>query len=379
MSDPKVTSDELQQLLDENPSLTNYGLAKVLREQFGMSHRAGMRRVAKARNAAGVPAPEGHIVRRVTALHGPDGEVKQQWVRSEPEQDAFFKAAPEFVRSLLTNVRPAKLKKVARGLSVQRQCNYNLGDPHIGMLAWHEETGEDFDLQIAERDLTAAVAEAVDCAPPTREARINNFGDYFHVDNNRFMTERGGNVLDADSRYLKILSVGIRTMRTLVDTALTKHHTVRVRNVQGNHDPHSAWTLTLTLQALYENQPRVIIEASPQPFWSYRFGKNLVGLTHGHELKKPEAMASHLPVHDPVGWGESQYRFVWHGHIHHKRLQEHAGVQVESFRTLAGSDYWHTAQGYRAGRELQCVILDKEFGEVSRNTVSLNLARSRAA
>jgi hypothetical protein len=43
----------------------------------------------------------------------------------------------------------------------------------------------------------------------------------------------------------------------------------------------------------------------------------------------------------------------------------------ESFRTLAAKDAWHSGQGYRSGRDMKCIILHKEFGEIGRQTVNL--------
>jgi hypothetical protein len=40
---------------------------------------------------------------------------------------------------------------------------------------------------------------------------------------------------------------------------------------------------------------------------------------------------------------------------------------VEYFRTLAARDAWHAGQGYRSGRDMQCIIHHREFGEIGRH------------
>src|SRR5690606_7531590 len=114
---------------------------------------------------------------------------------------------------------------------------YPLGDPHIGMLAWAKETGQDFDLQIAERDLTRAIDLLVDRAPSSKMAVLGNVGDFFHAEGDDQKTPTGGNKLDCDTRWAKITDVGFNIMRRLIDRLLTKHGVVHVVNVPGNRDP----------------------------------------------------------------------------------------------------------------------------------------------
>jgi len=171
------------------------------------------------------------------------------------------------------------------------------------------------------------------------------------------------------------IRAGITTMRYVIDRALEKHNQVRVRNVAGNHDPHASVTLTEALIGYYSKEPRVTIEDSPRAFFTYRFGLNLVGITHGH-TGKPERLPGILAVDAQKDWGECEFKYVWHGHIHNKKVFEDMGVIVESFRTLAAKDAWHAEMGYRPGREMQAIVLHKEFGEIERHTAGLKRVRT---
>jgi len=249
-----------------------------------------------------------------------------------------------------------------------------MGDPHIGMYAWADEAGEDFDLDIAERDLTAAMARLVQSAPKSETALILNLGDFFHADNMENRTMRSGNVLDVDTRWQKVLQVGARAFYTLVQSALKKHRDVVIRNVIGNHDDHSAVFLSLLLDAYYRDEPRVTVELSPSAVWYMRFGKVLIGATHGDKAKWKD-LAKIMAVDRPDDWGQSVYRY-WHtGHVHHDRVQEDMGVVMECHRTLAAKDAWHAAQGYRSGRTMKCIVYDREYGEVERHTADIRRVR----
>jgi hypothetical protein len=71
----------------------------------------------------------------------------------------------------------------------------------------------------------------------------------------------------------------------------------------------------------------------------------------------------------PEQWGATRHRYFYKGHIHHKDKQvckEHPGCTVEAFRTMAARDAWHGTEGYRAGRDMTCIVLHAEHGEIER-------------
>lgn len=253
---------------------------------------------------------------------------------------------------------------------------YPMGDPHFGMYAWAAEAGEDFDLAIAERITYRAIDELVAAAPPAREAVILELGDFFHSDNSQNRTEASGHALDVDTRWARVLAIGLRAMVYVIKAALRKHARVTVRIVQGNHDTHSSSALALALDAHFRNERRVSIDLSPAPRWYYRFGRVLIGATHGHQCRPknlPAAMASERSR----DWGETEFRYFHFGHVHHKTVTEHPGCITESFRTLAPRDAWHAGQGYSAGRDMQCITYHRKYGERVRHTCPVQLLTAR--
>jgi hypothetical protein len=252
---------------------------------------------------------------------------------------------------------------------------YPMGDPHSGMYAWHEETGEDFDLAIAERDLFGAVDHLVDQAPPSRVGLIVNLGDFFHSDNIENKTMRSGHSLDVDGRWPKVVAVGLRTIRRCIDRALEKHEHVRVINAIGNHDDHTAMMLSITLNEYYSNNSRVTVDTSPRTHHFYRHGKVLLGVTHGH-MGKPEKLMGVMAVDRAEDWGQTTFRHWLTGHVHHDQMKELAGCTFESFRTLAAKDAYAASHGYRAERDMKAIIYHSEYGEVIRHTSNIRLVRA---
>jgi hypothetical protein len=192
-----------------------------------------------------------------------------------------------------------------------------------------------------------------------------NLGDYFHADDGTNRTPRGGNVLDVDGRFYKIASVGFRAMIRCITRLLEKHENVIVRNNPGNHDPHPKVMLDIAVGAYFHNEPRVHVDQSPNPFYYYRWGSQLIGTTHGDGPKLadlPLQMANDVPL----DWAAAIYRVWLCGHVHHDQVKEGVGCRMETMRTMAAGDAWHKYHGYNAGRDMKAIIYHRKFGEVNR-------------
>lgn len=323
------------------------------------------------------PVPEGHLIKKVSTLLDAQGQVRAQWLQAPKDEqtrwDQFWAACERNVERYKGAAEPV----APPVFSDDETCTiYPLGDPHIGMLSWAKETGQDFDLQIAERDLLRAVDLLVDRAPASKTAILGNVGDFFHAEGDDQLTPRGGNKLDCDTRSAKIYDVGFSIMRHLAVRMLEKHAFVILVNVPGNHDPKAARMLNMWLAAVFEREPRVQVTDNRNPYIYLRHGKCLFGFAHG-DGAKAEQLPTIMAADEAAAWGETEFR-VWHtGHIHHITRKEFPGCMVESHRTLAARDYWHSHKGYRSGQSLSCITYHKQYGEITRSTVDIKLVRSQ--
>jgi len=317
--------------------------------------------------------PEGAVLLGTSTLLGPDGRVTSQWVKTKvaPPSDediiaGIMERLPQKVTSRVGSIRAPKVAKNDSLFTV-----YPLGDPHIGMMAWGEETGTDFDLKIAEETMVGAMHDLVLRGPRTEEALIVNLGDYFHFDNQKQETTRGGHRMETDSRPAKVLAVGLRIMTGLIDAALKHHQKVTVDCRIGNHDAHSSLMLSLALGAYYRNEPRVHVPPTLTHRAYHQFGKVMIMTTHGDKAKI-DSLESIMATEQPKMWGETEHRYALTGHIHHSTRKEFRGVIVESFRTLAGKDAWHSEQGYMSGRDATRIVYHREHGEMSREVCNVS-------
>jgi hypothetical protein len=159
-------------------------------------------------DVAGVQDRLGHVHGASTLLNA-DGHVIHQWLKQTKVRSAADVIA-EVRAALKSKPLPARKSYSITGARLDRDLLsvYPMGDPHIGMLSWRNETGADFDLRIAERLLFDAVDALVDLSPPSHQALIINVGDYFHADSNASTTTKGTKV-DVDSRWAKVFRVGV--------------------------------------------------------------------------------------------------------------------------------------------------------------------------
>jgi hypothetical protein len=333
-------------------------------------------RVAGAENPP-VAVPESFHATRTSVMRRGDGSTVAQWTSYEQASadrfDAIKTAIAEHIAEYVRPVAPIEAPTVT---DADRLVVYPLGDPHIGMLAWAAEVGESFDLAIAERELCECMKQLVARSPASEDAIVCNLGDFWHAQDDNQRTPKSGHKLDVDGRAGKVGRVGLRILRTIVDSALSRHKRVRVRSLPGNHDVTASLWLPLYLQAVYENEPRVTIEDAFNPYQYDVFGKNLLGWAHGDGAKL-EDLGEVMATDQPELWGRTSHR-EWHcGHRHSENVRELRGCVVRTHRTLAGRDAWTHHSGYRSGRSLQALSYDRLFGLDS--TVTVGIERVRAA
>jgi hypothetical protein len=308
-------------------------------------------------------APNGYHLRGVSTLVNAEGQPVQTWVKTTQDRDADLRERiMAAIRSLPEPFRAAHQPTTApRTTDADLLCLYPVADAHFGMYAWGEESGADYDIDIAERLHLEAIRDLTEHAPNAEQALVCSLGDFLHCDSNLARTTQSGNPLDTDTRWQKVLRVGVRTFRAIVDAALSKHKSVRVVSCRGNHDSLSSYMLALAIEAFYERDSRVSVDTSPAPFHWFRFGRCMFGMTHG-DGPKAEQLPGIMATMRPVDWGATSHRRWLTGHVHHKRLAEHPGCIVESFGATAAKDAWTAGMGYLSERDMRVDTYHREDG-----------------
>ena len=129
--------------------------------------------------------------------------------------------------------------------------------------------------------------------------------------------------------------------------------------IPGNHDFERSYYLGEYLFAWFNNDKMVNINNGASPRKYYRFGKLLLGLTHGNEEKE-----SSLPLlmttdfESKPQWSETNFHEFHVGHVHRKRevryatldklrmTNEDLGVTIRYLSSLTGTEEWHHKKGF---------------------------------
>lgn len=329
-------------------------------KRYGLT--AGVQRLMAGEEAA---APPGYRMKGTSTYFNKDGVAAGQWVKTQGDAEAQAAMQHAAFEALA-----AELPAIARIASPRRCLNdllnlVTITDSHVGMLAWDKETGADWDLTIAERVLTETFLQMIAAAPRAAVCIVNQLGDFLHFDSLQPLTPTNHHVLDADSRYQKVVEVAVRILRRIISAALETHEHVQVYMHEGNHDPAGSVWLRIMFAQLYGNNPRVTVGKSPSPYVAYQHGKNFIGFHHGH-LSKKEKLPLLFAATYPEMWGATKFRVVHTGHLHNVVEQEHAGIKIQQHSTLSAPDAYAARSGYLSKRQAVCHTYHKELGEVAR-------------
>tara|TARA_R110000772_G_C13310276_1_gene440160 strand:+ start:13686 stop:14822 length:1137 start_codon:yes stop_codon:yes gene_type:complete len=311
-------------------------------------------------------AAEGHMVKGVSTLYGKDGSVTAQWIKTDLDKERQELAQKAVIEAMCEEIPKAKkVDPPKKGLE-NLMAVYPVGDHHMGMLAWGEETGGDnYDLKKSEDVLCRAMDYLVDAAPASKTSAILLLGDFLHFNGRSQETVKGGHAMDADSRFQKVVRAAIKSIRYLVRAALQKHDTVHLIIELGNHDADPMAVFMEMFYSHYEDEPRVIADRSPRNIHVVEFGKNLIATHHGDKIKM-DKLPLVIATDFPKIWGRTDFRVVHTGHVHHDHIKEHPGLTTESHGILAPKDEYAASGGWRARQTMKLVVYHKEFGEVGR-------------
>jgi len=332
------------------------------------NRNTGINDVAKVSNVEkeNIPYYWDKTKRYSTIVHNPLYVKKD-----EKEKQERFKAFLEGLKDEVDSVAPIKRESAGN----HNLCNqYTLTDYHLGMMSWAEETGDDWDLKIAEETLTKFFMVAIENSPKADECIFAQIGDFLHWDGLDAVTPMSKHVLDADTRFTKLVRVAIRIIRRIITMLLKKYKVVRVIMAEGNHDTASSVWMREMLSAFYENEPRLIVDTNPDPYYCVVFGDNALFYHHGHK-RKINGLDSVFVGKFKKEFGGSKFAYGHLGHFHHTHKIESNLMILEQHRTLASKDAYASRGGYLSGRDAKVITYHKKYGEVARQTINIEMLK----
>ena len=237
-------------------------------------------------------------------------------------------------------------------------------DVHFGKYADPNETGQEpYNLEIAETIFKNAIMDIL--------SKVDAYGldimrivfpigqDFFHFDTINGTTTSGTPV-DTDGKWHKVFEKGVEVLIWAIEQ-LRVVAPVDVFYVAGNHDKAMSYYATVGLYHLYRESENVNVLLGLQPRRYVKFGKCLIGFSHGR--KEGKRIQDMMQLEVPEYWGETQFREMHMGDLHHEASDEGGGVMYRRISSITPPDEWHAEKGYiGAQRKAMAFVWDAENG-----------------
>lgn len=246
-------------------------------------------------------------------------------------------------------------------------------DVHINKLALTEETGGEYNVEIAKQRCIDGVAGILEKASGYNIEKIYFIigNDVLHTDN-PFSTTTAGTRQDTNTMwwkaFLEAKDMYVRIIESLIPTA-----DVEVVFCPSNHDYASGWMLADTLTSWFRNCKHVKFNANIIHRKYVQYGLNMLAFSHGDGAKEGN-VKDLMADESPKMWGETKFRYAYLHHLHHKRKisylsgKDFVGVTLEYLRSPSPADPWHNRNGYVSPKAVEGFIHSKTNGQVARLT-----------
>lgn len=234
---------------------------------------------------------------------------------------------------------------------------------HLGKLAWHEDTGEDYDKDIAAKifrqifDRVILEQEIHKC--DTALMLIGS--DFFNSDTAENTTTKGTQQQN-DMRFQKMFKLGLELYKNAIDRMSEKFRVINLKLVPGNHDYMMSFYLFVALSEHYSNNPNIIFDSNHKDTQAFEFGK--VGLFFNHGDVNLKRLQGSIAAEFYDVWGRTIYRELHLGHLHKEVVtDDNNGLITRRVGSPTGTDAWHYQSRYLgAVKKHQAFIWHKDHG-----------------
>lgn len=316
------------------------------------------------------PIPDGYYVKGQSILYDAEGNVKQKWEKIDRDKQTVNLS--EILEAINKKIEPVEPTTPPSYTNSDLMNLYVITDYHLGMLALKEESGDDWDMKIAERTLVRFFQQGIKQSPKAKYGVLANIGDFLHFDSYDPVTPASKHVLDASTRYQQLVRTSIRLFRYVIDMMLEKYEEVIVLMCDANHDPASEAWLRESFSALYDKEPRVSVDNSMDSYYCVEHGDVSLFFHHGHKRKVSNIDTVFTAKYRDV-FGRTKFSYGHMGHLHSVDVKETNLMLIEQHRTLASPDAYASRGGWVSGRDAKVITYHKDYGQVCRQIISVDL------
>ena len=223
-----------------------------------------------------------------------------------------------------------------------------LSDWHLGMIgADYAMDGYDKDIAIKRlnESLDALMGRITKRGRPTKIV-LPIGGDQIHADTYNRTTTSGRVTVELDGTMRTLVSEYMEIMTLLVRQLASIGSTVELVPCFGNHDKLTSIVVYSALKGMFGESPNITARDDLRDVQVIVFGDVMVALNHG-DVHRPKDLGDILPRDFREEWGSTQFHHALCGHYHTKAsFMDKSGLMIDYMSSLAGSDDWHSSQGY---------------------------------
>jgi hypothetical protein len=247
-----------------------------------------------------------------------------------------------------------------------------IADLHYNLLSDKKITGNDYNPKIAEERYYHTLFDI--------ENRISNRkfekvlfivgNDFINADNLNGTTTRG-TPQDNAAFWFTIVEKAAQLLINGIDL-LSEIAPVDVVYVPSNHDLHTVFGIMQTIKAWYRDPKyNVSVDCSPLPRKYYKFGNNLLALSHDIKVKDAlQIVTSEAKEY----WTGCKHIVCLLAHLHQAMIYDKQGyLEIMRLPTISGWSRWTNQEGYiQSEPKNKAFIINKELGITDEfNTVIL--------
>ena len=292
------------------------------------------------------------------------------WLKARKEKEFIDNAVNAALRGAETNIDAIKIPPfIGKNLDTDIIPWFNIGDGHLGVIAFESVIGYENNIDITKRELLAAMLTLIDEAPKTERCVINDLGDMTHYQNMKGISE-SGHLFDYDKAFPIMIEVYAAVMKAIVQYALDKFKFVDVIINQGNHSRVNDFWMAEFLRNMYEHTGRLHVLNNHNVFIPYRMGNTFI-MTHHGDKTPPDKIAGVMQTDYADDWGESLYRYAWTAHTHTMKATEKHGLVWESWNQMNRGDQYAHDHGWRSRKCMTRVDMSRTYGESGRKLITI--------
>lgn len=236
-----------------------------------------------------------------------------------------------------------------------------IADFHYGLYSDMLSTGNDYNLEIAERLFYYVLNDVINRTKYKKFKKVVFIvGNDFVNSDNLSNTTTKGTPQDNTSLWFTIVE---RATQLIVDgiDILSIIAPVDVLYVTSNHDLHTMFGIMQTIKAYYRNEEKVSIDTSPLPRKYYKFGKTMLSLSHDIKVKEALKIISTEAKKD---WSDCEHIICMLAHLHQSMIYDKQGyLEIMRLPTISGFSRWTNTMGYvQTDKKNQAFIISGDLG-----------------